>query len=313
MRRRRRRHGSGHVLRGPGPFVSRSPSPTARAQGPGRSSSAPPGRVTSRCSAPSVGCAPGRCTATGSPSVTWRAWSASSELHAPATAATVRFAITGDADATRGPNGKPGFNGFETYRAMARARNDFNVNFGDTIYSDSEIGGAPIARTVAQKRAKYRLGLALAPLRQLRASAACTAVGTITSSSTTSRTRSTVPRSTAPARVRSSNTRPPRTRPEQVSIGARWGRNLELFLLDGRSPEAQRPQPSAVGHRADGAHGRAGARNARPGAGAPGPTGVPRLSPRRSGRCSARPSSMRSRRRSARRPRFSRWSSTPSR
>ncbi|HET9938440.1 MAG TPA: PhoD-like phosphatase N-terminal domain-containing protein, partial [Gaiella sp.] len=49
----------------------------------------------------------------------------------------VRFALTGDADATPGPNGKPGFHGFETYAAMARERNDFNVNVGDTIYSDS--------------------------------------------------------------------------------------------------------------------------------------------------------------------------------
>ena len=90
----------------------------------------------------------------------------------PTASVGVRFAITGDADATPGPNGKPGFNGFETYAAMARERNDFNVNFGDTIYSDSELAGAAVARTVEQKRAKYRLGLALAPLRALRAGAA---------------------------------------------------------------------------------------------------------------------------------------------
>jgi phosphodiesterase/alkaline phosphatase D-like protein len=91
---------------------------------------------------------------------------------APAATSTgaVRFAISGDADATPGPNGKPGFNGFETYGAMARAANDFDVNFGDTIYSDSEIGGSPVARTVPQKWVKYRLGLALEPLRRLRAS-----------------------------------------------------------------------------------------------------------------------------------------------
>jgi alkaline phosphatase D len=83
----------------------------------------------------------------------------------------VRFAITGDADATPGPNGRPGFNGFETYAAMARERNDFNVNFGDTIYSDSELAGAAVARSVPEKWAKYRLGLGLAPLRQLRAAA----------------------------------------------------------------------------------------------------------------------------------------------
>jgi alkaline phosphatase D len=51
---------------------------------------------------------------------------------------------------------------------MATERNDFNVNLGDTIYSDSEIGGAPAARTVPQKWEKYRLGLALPALQALR-------------------------------------------------------------------------------------------------------------------------------------------------
>ncbi len=85
--------------------------------------------------------------------------------------AGVRFAVSGDADATPGPNGKPGFNRFEVYGRMAAERNDFNVNLGDTIYSDSEIAGAPVARTVAEKWAKYKLGLALPALRRLRASA----------------------------------------------------------------------------------------------------------------------------------------------
>jgi phosphodiesterase/alkaline phosphatase D-like protein len=54
---------------------------------------------------------------------------------------------------------------------MAAERNDFNVNLGDTIYSDSGVGGAPPALTRAAKWRKYRLGLALAPLRTLRAGA----------------------------------------------------------------------------------------------------------------------------------------------
>ena len=87
-----------------------------------------------------------------------------------AASATVRFALSGDADATRGPNGQPGFNHFEVYGRMAAERNDFNVNLGDTIYSDSEIGGSPVARTVAEKWAKYKLALALPALRRLRAS-----------------------------------------------------------------------------------------------------------------------------------------------
>ncbi|MSO58534.1 MAG: hypothetical protein EXQ77_05790 [Thermoleophilia bacterium] len=81
----------------------------------------------------------------------------------------VRFAVSGDADATPDLAGKPAYNGFQTYARMAAARNDFNINMGDTIYSDSEVADAAVARTVADKREKYKLGLALAPLRELRA------------------------------------------------------------------------------------------------------------------------------------------------
>jgi alkaline phosphatase D len=83
--------------------------------------------------------------------------------------ATVRFAFSGDADATPGPNGKPGFSDFQVYGRMAGENNDFNINLGDMIYSDSEIPGSPPALTVAAKWAKYKLGLALPNLRKLRA------------------------------------------------------------------------------------------------------------------------------------------------
>ena len=81
----------------------------------------------------------------------------------------VRFAFSGDADATPGPTGKPGFNDFQVYGRMAAERNDFNINLGDTIYSDSELPGSPPALTVPAKWAKYKLGLALPNLRKLRA------------------------------------------------------------------------------------------------------------------------------------------------
>jgi phosphodiesterase/alkaline phosphatase D-like protein len=89
----------------------------------------------------------------------------------PNAAATIRFAFTGDADATPGANGKPAYNAYGVYARMASEKNAFNINLGDTIYSDSEVGGAPVARTVAEKWAKYRLGLELPALRALRASA----------------------------------------------------------------------------------------------------------------------------------------------
>ncbi len=89
----------------------------------------------------------------------------------PGSPVRVRFAISGDADATPGANGQPAYNRFETYAQMARERNQFNINLGDTIYSDSSVGGTPVARTTAAKWGKYKLGLALPALRQLRASA----------------------------------------------------------------------------------------------------------------------------------------------
>jgi alkaline phosphatase D len=93
---------------------------------------------------------------------------------APASGASaqVRFAISGDADATRAANGVPSYNRYEVYQRMRGEENDFNINLGDTIYSDSEVANAPIARTRAQKWAKYRLGLELPALWALRASAA---------------------------------------------------------------------------------------------------------------------------------------------
>ena len=88
---------------------------------------------------------------------------------APSTAATVRFAISGDADGTRDPTtGKPAYNLFQVYGRMAAERNHFNVNLGDTIYSDSEVGGVPPALTIPAKWAKYRENLSYAHLRNLR-------------------------------------------------------------------------------------------------------------------------------------------------
>ncbi len=83
---------------------------------------------------------------------------------APGQAKTIRFAITGDQDASPLPGTKtPYWNKFEVWQRVKAERNDFNVLMGDTIYSDSEVPGvggvAGTALTVAQKWAKYRLNL----------------------------------------------------------------------------------------------------------------------------------------------------------
>jgi alkaline phosphatase D len=97
-------------------------------------------------------------------------------------AKTIEFAWSGDTDAQNLPGEtKPFWNNFEVYGRMAREKNAFNVNFGDTIYSDTEVGseqqggtfqpGAPIAFSVKAKWAKYKMNLALRNLQRLRGTA----------------------------------------------------------------------------------------------------------------------------------------------
>lgn len=95
----------------------------------------------------------------------------------------VRFGFSGDADAQRKAGQTtpfwttvPGDNGFGAasfgvYRQMNLEKNDFNVNMGDTIYSDSEVPGqGALASTLQEKWDKYKMNLGLAKLRNLRAS-----------------------------------------------------------------------------------------------------------------------------------------------
>jgi alkaline phosphatase D len=148
----------------------------------------------------------------------------------------VRFAFSGDADATPGPNGKPAYNAFGVYARMAAEHNDFNINLGDTIYSDSEVGGATAATTVAQKWGKYKLGLELPALRKLRASAVLYSHwddhefvndfsraehGDAIYAAGVKAFRDYAPVSYSPA--------------TGLYRTFRWGRNLELFFLDERS------------------------------------------------------------------------------
>ena len=155
---------------------------------------------------------------------------------APTSGVGVRFAVSGDADATPGPDGKPGFNGFETYAAMARAGNDFAVNFGDTIYSDSGVGGADPARTVAQKWVKYRLGLALEPLRRLRAATGVYS-GWDDHEFVNDYSRAENGAAIYRAGVKAFLDYTPASYSARTGDyrSFRWGKNLELFLLDGRS------------------------------------------------------------------------------
>ena len=64
----------------------------------------------------------------------------------------------------------PFFNNFETFQAMINEKNDFNIHMGDTIYSDSEVGGTPPALTLQEKWAKYQLNISQPNLQAIRES-----------------------------------------------------------------------------------------------------------------------------------------------
>jgi alkaline phosphatase D len=92
----------------------------------------------------------------------------------PGDDAVVRFGWTGDYDAERlAGETEPFWNDFEIFDRMQEESNDFNILLGDTIYSDSEVPGRlnPVALTVEQKWAKYKLNLGQQPLAGLRGAA----------------------------------------------------------------------------------------------------------------------------------------------
>src|SRR5215213_1590565 len=88
--------------------------------------------------------------------------------------AKIRFAWSGDQDFNPEPGKKtPYWNKGEVLAQMKAERNHFNVMLGDTIYSDSEVPGRlnPIALSVKQKWAKYKINLGNRNLQALRRSA----------------------------------------------------------------------------------------------------------------------------------------------
>ena len=92
----------------------------------------------------------------------------------PSQSKTIEFAWSGDQDFNSEPGQSiPFWNDGGVLRQMRAERNMFNVMLGDTIYSDSEVPGRlnPIALSVKQKWAKYKINLKNRALRALRGSA----------------------------------------------------------------------------------------------------------------------------------------------
>jgi alkaline phosphatase D len=159
---------------------------------------------------------------------------------APKDTGTVRFVYSGDSDGTAAPNG---------YRdeiaasatAMARQRADFFIYLGDTIYSDS--GLAPErADTLEEYRARYREVRSIAAVRRLFRS--LSVVGQWDDHEVRNDFASVPP--FAPAGVTASEIAAGRQAfleyfPLKEGGGGRtyrrlrWGRDVELFVLDERS------------------------------------------------------------------------------
>jgi phosphodiesterase/alkaline phosphatase D-like protein len=180
--------------------------------------------------------------------------------------ATIRFGWSGDADAQRAVGqSQPFYNSqgdrnFAVYGAMAREGNNFNLNFGDTIYSDSEVGStvingsfeatSPAALTVPAKWAKYRQNLALPNLQRLRNGAAIYshwddheflndfARSEVLRGANASGMQVPVPGNAVygPGVTAFRNYNPVTyTSRDGIYRSFRWGKNLELFMLDERS------------------------------------------------------------------------------
>ncbi len=75
---------------------------------------------------------------------------------------TIHFAYSGDESGVAAAGDKkPYWGSFKAFKSMAAEGNDFNIDFGDTIYSDPEVPGAQTATTVKQKWGMYRKKLAV--------------------------------------------------------------------------------------------------------------------------------------------------------
>jgi phosphodiesterase/alkaline phosphatase D-like protein len=169
---------------------------------------------------------------------------------------TIKFAWTGDTDflPQKGET-KPYWNNGAIFRRMRAEGNHFNVHLGDTIYSDTEVEAPPnepfpVALTVPQKWAKYKLNLGNRYLRGLRGAAGFYShwddhefindfsPREDTFENVISGINESVSGPVLYRRgVRAFTDYSPVTysRARGIYRSARWGRNLELFFLDARS------------------------------------------------------------------------------
>jgi alkaline phosphatase D len=155
----------------------------------------------------------------------------------PSATKTIRFAWSGDETAVAEPgHTNPFWGRMKAFKSMAAEGNDFNIDFGDTIYSDPEVPGAKTARSVKAKWRMYRKKLSIRNMRKIRA-----ATGLynhwddhefINDFSIPENGRKVYDRGVRAFRDYEPITF---TRKRGIYRTFRWGKNLELFFLDERS------------------------------------------------------------------------------
>jgi len=155
----------------------------------------------------------------------------------PSQAKTIKFAYSGDETgvAANGQS-KPFFGDFKAFKSMAGENNNFNIDFGDTIYSDPEVPNIKTALTEKQKWQMYRKKLAVKNMRTIRESAGLynhwddhEFINDFSIPENGTKIYN--------AGVSAFRTYMPVSYSKQTGIyrTERWGKNLELFFLDERS------------------------------------------------------------------------------
>src|SRR4029079_11713282 len=86
----------------------------------------------------------------------------------PTNPKTIRFAYAADETAVPAPgHTNPFFGNFKVFAQMANEHNDFNIDFGDTIYSDPEVPGVATASTVPQKWGMYAKKMSIPNMQKI--------------------------------------------------------------------------------------------------------------------------------------------------
>jgi phosphodiesterase/alkaline phosphatase D-like protein len=166
----------------------------------------------------------------------------------PSAKKTIRFAYSGDETGVSDQySDKPFWGNFKAFKSMAAEHNDFNIDFGDTIYSDPEVPGAATARSVKQKWAMYRAKLAVSNMRKIRA-----ATGLynhwddhefINDFSIPENGRTLYDHGVKAFR----NYEPVTfTKKKGIYRSFRWGKNLQIFFLDERSFRSAKASSTGV-------------------------------------------------------------------